>query len=248
MSSNKPQGATPPKPAIAEATVQQASFKNALVLSIFALISTGLVAVTYLFTKDKIAKAVELSMVRQLNQIVPSNKYNNPVYEDCIVVSDLAMLGTDDDQNTYRMRMTSATVNGSGNANVTTNVTTDYGLMLTSVAPDGYSGRIDIAVALSNAGDILGVNILSHQETPGLGDKIERRKSDWLNQFSGMSLNTVAKKNWQVKKDGGQFDALTGATITPRAVVKAVHNSLLYYQLNKDALFSQASNCGGKDE
>jgi len=227
-----------------EPTVHQASFKNALVLSIFALISTGLVAVTHLFTKDKIAKEVELSMVRQLNQIVPSHKYNNSVYEDCIVVNDFAMLGVDDDQKIYRMRV----ITTSDKQTAEAAKLADYGLMLTSVAPDGYSGRIDIAVALSKTGDILGVNILAHQETPGLGDKIERRKSDWLNQFSGLSLKTVAKKNWQVKKDGGQFDALTGATITPRAVVKAVYNTLLYYQLNKNTLFSRASNCGDDDE
>jgi len=220
-----------------EPTIRQAAIKNALMLSLFAIISTGLVAITHLFTKDKIAEEVELSMIRQLNQIVPRKNYNNSVYKDCIIANDLAMLGTDEDQNIYRMRVIAADEQNGGSVS-------DYGLMLTPVAPDGYSGRIDLAVAISKTGTILGVNILAHQETPGLGDKIERRKSDWLNQFSELSLKNTSKKNWQVKKDGGQFDALTGATITPRAVVKAVYNSLLYYQLNRDRLFSQPSNCG----
>ncbi len=227
-----------------ELSIQQTSLRNALALSIFAVISTGLVAITHLFTKDKIAKEVELSMVRQLNQIVPRKNYNNSVYKDCIVVNDLAMLGTDEDQNIYRMRVIAANEQKA----ITGDNISDYGLMLTTVAPDGYSGRINIAVAISKSGDILGVNVLAHQETPGLGDKIERRKSNWLDQFSGLSLSNTSKQNWQVKKDGGQFDALTGATITPRAVVKAVHNSLLYYRLNEKVLYSQPSNCGGELE
>ncbi|MCF6193058.1 MAG: electron transport complex subunit RsxG [Kangiellaceae bacterium] len=219
--------------------IQQASFKNAFVLAVFALVSTGLIAITHLFTKDKIAEEVELSMIRQLNQIVAEENYNNSVYQDCLLVNDLALLGSKDDQKIYRMRM-SSTINN--------NNTADYGLMLTTVAPDGYSGRIYIAVALSKTGNILGVNILAHRETPGLGDKIERKKSNWLNQFVGLSLSIVEEKNWRVKKDGGQFDALTGATITPRAVIKSVYNSLLYYQFKGDILFSQASNCEAINE
>ena len=219
------------------ATIQQTSLKNAFVLAIFAMVSTGLIAITHLFTKDKIALEVERSMIRQLNQIVPAENYNNPVYEDCLLVNDVAKLGSKDDQKVYRMRVT-ATQN-----NDRTDKDSNFGLMLTTVAPDGYSGRIELAVALTEVGEIIGVNILSHQETPGLGDKIERNKSNWLNQFSGLSLDNVADENWQVKKDGGQFDALTGATITPRAVIKAVHNSLLYYQLTGNVLFSRTSNC-----
>jgi electron transport complex protein RnfG len=217
------------------------------VLAVFALVSTGLIAITHLFTKDKIAEEVELSMIRQLNQIVPAENYNNAVYEDCLLINDVAMLGSKIEQKVYRMRVVSlqnfATQN---NENVAPS--SNYGLMLTTVAPDGYSGRIDLAVALTEKGEILGVNILSHQETPGLGDKIERKKSNWLNQFVGLSLSNVEEKKWRVKKDGGQFDALTGATITPRAVIRAVRKSLLFYQLKDSLLFSQQSNCEANNE
>ena len=230
-----------------EISIQRASFKNALVLAVFALVSTGLIAITHLFTKDKIAEEVELSMIRQLNQIVPAENYNNAVYEDCLLINDVAMLGSKIKQKVYRMRVVSlqnfATQN---NENVAPS--SNYGLMLTTVAPDGYSGRIDLAVALTEKGEILGVNILSHQETPGLGDKIERKKSNWLNQFVGLSLSNVEEKKWRVKKDGGQFDALTGATITPRAVIRAVRKSLLFYQLKDSLLFSQQSNCEANNE
>jgi len=230
-----------------ETSIQQASIKNAFVLAIFALVSTGLIAITHLFTKDKIAEEVELSMIRQLNLIVPAENYNNAVYEDCLLVNGVAMLGSKGEQKVYRMRVASLHNNAAQN-NENAAPSSNYGLMLTTVAPDGYSGRIDIAVALTEKGEILGVNILSHQETPGLGDKIERKKSNWLNQFVGLSLSSVEEKNWRVKKDGGQFDALTGATITPRAVIRAVRKSLLFYQLKASLLFSQQSNCEANNE
>lgn len=201
--------------------------KNAIILGIFAMISSGLIAITHLLTKDKIALEIELSLVRQLSEIVPSDNYTNNVYNDCIFINDKGFLGTSDDQKLYRMR----------------NSKLDYALLMTNIAPDGYSGKIKLAIAISTEGEILGVNILSHKETPGLGDKMERNKSDWLEQFVGLSLNNVATKQWKVKKDGGQFDALTGATITPRAVIKAVHNSLNFYQQHGQNLFTQPSNC-----
>jgi len=201
--------------------------KNAMILGVFAMVSTGLIAITHLLTKDKIALEVELSLIRQLSQIVPPENYTNDVYNDCIVINDVSYLGSDEDQKLYRMRNSNA----------------DYAVLLTSIAPDGYSGKIALAIAVSSQGELLGVNILSHQETPGLGDKIERNKSDWLNQFNELSLENTAEELWKVKKDAGQFDALTGATITPRAVIKAVHNSLKFYVKNNQYLFKRPSNC-----
>ena len=207
--------------------IKKAVTKNGLILGLFAFISTGLIAVTHLLTKDRISQEIELALVRQLSQIVPSEKYSNEVYDDCIVIYDIGLLGTEKEQKLYRMR------NADGN----------YAILMTSVAPDGYSGKINLTVAISLQGKLLGVNILSHKETPGLGDKIERSKSDWLNQFVGLSLNSPDKKQWKVKKDGGQFDALTGATITPRAVVNAVYKNLEFYATKSQQLFNRESNC-----
>lgn len=201
--------------------------KNALILGAFALVSSGLIAITHLLTKDKIALEVELSLIRQLSQIVPTKNYDNKVYKDCIIINDAGYLGSELDQKLYRMR--------SGKDN--------YAVLMTSIAPDGYSGKISLAIAISSQEKLLGVNILNHQETPGLGDKIERNKSNWLDQFNGLSLNNPSEDRWKVKKDGGQFDALTGATITPRAVIKAVHNSLNFYAKNSQQLFNASSNC-----
>lgn len=214
-----------------QAEMKRAVTRNSLILAVFAFISTGLIGITHLLTKDKIAQEIELSLVRQLSEIVPPENYNNEVYKDCIVTNNIEFLGTDEDQKLYRMR----------------NAKGDYALLMTSVAPDGYSGKIHLAVAISLQGKILGVNILSHKETPGLGDKIERTKSSWLKQFEGLSLTNPAEKRWKVKKDGGQFDALTGATITPRALIKAIYKSLGYYQLKNKSLFETQSNCEKSD-
>ncbi len=207
--------------------IKKAVMKNGLILGLFAFVSTGLIAITHLLTKDKISLEIELALIRQLSQIVHQDQYSNEVYKDCIVINNLNFLGTNKDQKLYRMR------NAEGN----------YAILMTSVAPDGYSGKINLTVAISQQGKLLGVNILSHKETPGLGDKIERSKSHWLNQFEGLSLNNPKKKQWKVKKDGGQFDALTGATITPRAVINAIYKNLEFYAENSPQLFNSESNC-----
>jgi electron transport complex protein RnfG len=212
--------------------IRKSVIKNAITLSVFAFISTGLIAITYMLTKDKIALEIEQSLIRQLSEIVPAKNYTNNVFKDCIIINDRKIsessnLGSNEDQKAYRMR----------------NNDSDYAVLMTAVAPDGYSGKIELAVVISLQNTILGINILNHLETPGLGDKIERKKSNWLNQFKLLSIESKDDKNWKVKKDGGQFDALTGATITPRAVIKAVYNSLKYFKENKKSLFNAKSNC-----
>lgn len=104
------------------------------------------------------------------------------------------------------------------------------GYALETVAPDGYSGAIRMVVGTDAKGAVSAVRVLSHKETPGLGDKIELKKSNWIDSFVGRVLNADNDASWAVKKDGGEFDAFTGATITPRAVVKAVKNLLLLQQ------------------
>jgi electron transport complex protein RnfG len=106
------------------------------------------------------------------------------------------------------------------------------------VAPDGYSGKIKLLVAIRANGEVIGVRVVSHKETPGLGDYIEIAKSPWIKLFEGTTLDKDGDSKWRVKKDGGQFDYVTGATITPRAVVKAVYRSLLYFNENRTELLT----------
>jgi electron transport complex protein RnfG len=107
-----------------------------------------------------------------------------------------------------------------------------------SVAPDGYNGKIHLLVGVYIDGRLAGVRVVKHAETPGLGDAVEIRKSPWIDDFAGKSLTNPIQERWRVKRDGGDFDQFTGATITPRAVVAAVRNTLLYYQQNADMIFN----------
>jgi electron transport complex protein RnfG len=115
-------------------------------------------------------------------------------------------------------------------------------------APDGYSGNIELIVGIYADQSLAGVRVINHNETPGLGDKIEKQKSDWILQFKGLSLTKVEAENWRVKKDGGTFDAFTGATITPRAVLKAIANALQYFKNNQQIIFTSSKNCGVNHE
>ena len=111
--------------------------------------------------------------------------------------------------------------------------------MLEAIAPDGYSGKIDLLIAIQTNGELAGVRVVAHNETPGLGDYIDIAKSDWIKQFDHASLAKYDAQAWQVKKDGGRFDYMSGATITPRAVVKAVHKALRYYEQHGSEIFAQ---------
>ena len=117
--------------------------------------------------------------------------------------------------------------------------------IIESVAPDGYSGSIRLLVGVTPDGRLLGVRVLQHHETPGLGDAIEERRSDWIRSFEGRSLRDPPLARWKVRKDGGDFDQLTGATMTPRAVVAAVRNTMLFVQRQGPALFAPVPPASG---
>jgi electron transport complex protein RnfG len=116
---------------------------------------------------------------------------------------------------------------------------------LEAVAPDGYGGEIRMLVGIRADGHIVGVRVTSHHETPGLGDYIDIAKSNWINQFVGKSVDDPPAEAWRVRKDGGQFDYVAGATITPRAVIKAVHKALRYFEKHRDELLRMPSPVGG---
>lgn len=108
-------------------------------------------------------------------------------------------------------------------------------IIISAQAPDGYAGQIDLLVGISADSTIVGVRVVQHQETPGLGDDIELRRSNWILSFDGKTISTPL--HWAVKRDGGTFDQFTGATITPRAVVNAVRNTLTFYEAHQHELF-----------
>ena len=200
----------------------QSVSKNALLLGTFALITTGLVALTSSATRERIILAHHKALEKALLEIVAEDSHNNELLNDYIEVSS-PLLGLKTSKDAFLARQDGEPV----------------AAIIPAVAPEGYGGSISLIVGIQYDGTITGVRIVPpHNETPGLGDKIEIKKSDWLLGFNGKSLNNTRDKAWKVKKDGGDFDQLTGATITPRAVVKAVHNTLKYFEYNKEQLFS----------
>ena len=198
---------------------------TAILLGLFAVLGTGLVALTHHGTEARILENERNYLLRTLNALVPPEAYDNVLYEDVIEVTDKELLGSPKPLPLYRARKDGKPV----------------AAILTAVAPDGYNGNIKLLVAVRYDGTIMGVRVLSHLETPGLGDAIEAEKSDWIDGFRGYSLTNPDELGWHVEKDGGIFDQFTGATITPRAVVKAVYNSLKYYERHKEEIFTRPS-------
>ncbi len=200
----------------------QSISQNAISLSIFAIITAGIISITQNTTEAKIEHNIKLAQTRALNEIILPGSYDNPLVEDSISINDQELLAGTGSANAYVARR-----NGKA-----------FAVILPAVSADGYTANIRSIVGILADGSIAGVRVLSHQETPGLGDKIEVRKSDWVEQFVGKSLTDPIPRQWFVKKDGGSFDQLTGATITPRAVVKSVHRALEYFDAHHKRLLA----------
>lgn len=201
--------------------------KHGILLSLFALATTGLIALTHQSTALRIQDQEQQALQRILNEVIPVELHDKPIQANCASFTDPVLLGSDQAQTVYR-----ATLNDVPSA-----------VAIEAVAPDGYSGRIHLIVGVSADASVTGVRVLKHKETPGLGDKIDTRISDWVFSFDGKTLSEENRSRWQVKKDGGDFDAFTGATITPRAVVAAVARALDFFMLNQDAIYAASNQC-----
>lgn len=201
--------------------------KNGFILALFGIACAGLVALTFQGTKEQIAEQERRQLLKILDQIVPSDSYDNALYQACVRTNSAQYLGTRDDHRAFLAKQGDNPV----------------AVALESTAPDGYNGSIDLIVGVDWDGKVLGVRTLKHQETPGLGDLIDLRRSDWVTGFNGYELLDEDDARWKVQRDGGDFDQFTGATITPRAYVKAVKNTLLFFSRYKDDLLA-APPCG----
>lgn len=192
-------------------------------LWLFAVVGTTLVALTEYSTSAAIVENERQLLLRNLYALLPMNRLDNDIATDTLELPASTLLGTDDDSTVYRARLRGEPV----------------AAIFNSIAPDGYNGKIHLLVGVYIDGSLAGVRVVKHAETPGLGDAVEIRKSSWIEDFAGKSLTNPSQDRWRVKRDGGDFDQFTGATITPRAVVAAVRNTLLYYQQNTDMIFDQ---------
>jgi electron transport complex protein RnfG len=194
---------------------------SGLFLCLFALVGTSFVAVTEHNTRKAIAENERRVLLRNLHALLPAEKLDNDIVSDTLSIPPSDLLGTETTSLVYRARLRGEPV----------------AAIFNSIAPNGYSGRIHLLVGVYIDGKIAGVRVIKHAETPGLGDALELRKSPWILDFNAKSLDDPARSNWLVKRDGGVFDQFTGATISPRAVVAAVKNTLLYYDENASTIF-----------
>ena len=202
----------------------QAILRNALGLAIFAVITAGLIAATQILTAERIEEQRRASEAAALKEVVPAELHDNELLDDPFPMPRSERLRTSAGDMAWRARK---------GEDVTA-------VVLPATAPDGYSGDIDLIMGIARDGTLLGVRVIQHQETPGLGDLIELRKSDWILDFEGRSLDNPEPEGWQVKPDGGEFDAFSGATITPRAVVRAVYRGLDFFQEHRAELLGEA--------
>lgn len=184
--------------------------KHGVTLALFAAGATGLTAAINELTKNTIGAQAEKQQMALFSQVLPQDRYNNNLLKSCYVLNAQA-LGKGS-HKVYIAMMNNVPV----------------AAVMEATAPDGYSGNIQLLVGADFAGTVLGSRVTEHHETPGLGDKIELRHSEWITHFANKVINGTSDSRWAVKKDGGDFDQFTGATITPRAVVNAVKRAGLF--------------------
>lgn len=193
------------------------------VLAGFALLASVLLGVTNCTTQGTIQQRLEEDLQQSLEEVVPASWYDNAMQHDIITL----------DSSGYNLGANETTVYLAKKAGKITAVCFKF------TAPDGYSGAINMIMGLDRQGTLLGVRVLSHKETPGLGDKIEVAKSNWILSFVGRSLATMSASQWAVKKDGGDIDQFAGATITPRKAVQAIYRGLHLFKANQALLLKQ---------
>ncbi|CWW46780.1 TPA: electron transport complex subunit RsxG [Haemophilus influenzae] len=207
-----------------------------ILLGFIALLCTIISAGIFFLTKDKIDAVIAAQQRELLLQVIPQDYFNNNLLESAVIPQDyfnnnlLESAVIPQDKNLLGIQKIYF-AKKDGNVSAYAYETT---------APDGYSGDIRLLVGLDPKGEVLGVRVIEHHETPGLGDKIERRISNWILGFTNQPINEHNLSEWAVKKDGGKFDQFSGATITPRAVVNQTKRSALI-MLNNQALLQQLS-------
>ncbi|WP_295802276.1 electron transport complex subunit RsxG [uncultured Microbulbifer sp.] len=198
---------------------------NAVILTLFALVTAGTLAITQITTREPIERAIREASAKALLEIIPLDRHSNDLLVDTYPIPRQywAMLGLKQEANINLAREEDGTISA---------------VIIPAVAPDGYSGPIRMLVGVNRDGTVAGVRVTNHAETPGLGDKVEIKKSDWVLSFNGKSLQDPTRDLWKVQKDGGAFDQFTGATITPRAVVNQVRKVLDFVAEHQQEIFT----------
>ena len=200
--------------------------RSGLLLGLFAVIGVAILAGVHDLTRDRIAEQQRQLIIQRLGQVLGSDRYDNDLLNDVIEMRDHGAFGHNEAVRIYRARKSGEPV----------------AVIMELIATGGYNGDIVLLLGIDFAGDVTGARVIRHRETPGLGDPIEVRKSDWITRFTGRSFGDPEREKWAVRKDGGEFDQFTGATITPRAVVRAISRALMYHEERRDQLYLMESN------
>lgn len=208
----------------------QSIIKTGLTLAVIAAICTALVALTFQATRERIAANEKALLEQSLQPALAGTFYDSGVSESRLVLPPPHGLPGNDPAVIYRVFAEGEPV----------------AALFAVTARDGFSGSIRVLVGIDVDGTVTGVRILQHRETPGLGDKIESARSNWVFQFDGRSMGDPVATGWAIEIDGGEFDQLTGASVTPRAIIKAIRDTLIYFETHQDAIFLSESS--GEDE
>jgi electron transport complex protein RnfG len=207
-------------------------WKSGVTLAIIAGVCTFLVALTWQLTADRIDANEKQWLERSLQPALAGLFFDGSVTESMITIPAPHELPGSDAAIIYRVYASEKPV---------------AALFVVS-ARDGYAGPIRLLIGITMEGSITGVRVLEHKETPGLGDRIETTKSDWVLQFDGHSLRDPEPANWAIKGDGGQFDQLSGASVTPRSIIKAIMETLTWFEANRVGVFAAIAENQSSDE
>ncbi len=208
-----------------EAKTRGSVWSSALILAVLAAICTALVALTYDLTDERIVANQQAFLEESLKPVLAGIDYEGTLSDSTMIIPVPHDLPGNQPATVYRIFEDD----------------TPLAALFVVVARDGYAGPIRILIGLTDDGRINRARVIDHRETPGLGDRIDASKSDWINQFDGRSLADPAEDRWKIKRDGGDFDQLSGASITSRSVVKALRETLIYFNANRDTVFAPDS-------
>jgi Na+-translocating ferredoxin:NAD+ oxidoreductase subunit G len=207
-------------------------WRSGLTLAVLAAICTTLVAITWYFTAPRIAENEQAALERSLGPTLSGVFYDNGVTESLLVIPPPHELPGTEPVPVYRVYSGSEPV----------------AAVFVITEPGGYAGAIRLLVGIEYSGEVTGVRVLSHRETPGLGDLIEASKTSWLQQFRNASLAAPPRAEWAIRRDGGAFDQITGASVTTRAVVRAIKQTLLYFESHRDFIFEAAGEATAEQD
>jgi len=202
--------------------VEQSVWKSGVTLAVIAAFCTAIVALTWQLTAERIETNKKEWLERSLQPALAGLFFDSPVTESMITMPPPHELPGSEAAIIYR---------------VYAGVEPVAALFVVS-AKNGYAGPIRLLIGIAMDGTVTGVRVLEHRETPGLGDRIETTKSDWVLQFDGHSLRNPEPARWAIRGDGGDFDQLTGASVSPRAIINAIKETLAYFDANRAAVFA----------